>query len=315
MPACITHMLAARTALRNIENEELCQVLAENFQAYASGSQGPDLLMHGGYWPWHKISNLVLIGGRLHKEGIDETFERFFSFVKFSKDTDYYNTVLCYVLGYVTHYSVDRIFHPYVYDTIEAMRKRHTRPPESILHYRIEENIDVALLERMYHETPLKFTAYNLLEYEEDICQPIAYMFHHVLGNRFGRRIAPKEILNAFKDMRFLQKALFDPSGIICTGVNLVEGVLGDAFQLSYMTHRSRLDNKFDYCNFDHRVWHNVYEPGFSSQENIFQLFDRACADAVEKIDLFYQCLQEDSDNLAGLFGNISFNTNVPADE
>lgn len=312
MPACITHMLAARTALRKVEDQELRQLIAENFHAYTWGTQGPDLLMHGGYWPWHKISNLVLIGGRMHKELIDETFEGFYHYVRALKGSDGYENLLAYVLGYITHHSVDRIFHPYVYDTIECMKKNKRRP-EGILHYRVEENIDVALLEWQYHETPMQFTAYNLLQYQDEICQPIADMFHYVLNTRFGRKVPSKEIMNAFKDMRFLQKSLFDPYGIICTTAGFVQDLTGNPIQLSYMTHRSRLDNKFDYCNFNHRTWYNTYDPAFSSQEDIFHLFDRSCLDAAKKIDTFYTYLREDKAELDGLFGNLSFNSDMPA--
>jgi hypothetical protein len=312
LPACITHLLAARAALRKIESEELHQLIAENFHAYIWGSQGPDLLMHGGYFPWHKISNLVLIGGRMHKELIDETFDEFYKYAKNTKSKHDFEILLAYVLGYITHHSVDKIFHPYVYDTIGCMSKRFKRMTESILHYKVEENIDVALLEWLYHETPLQFTAYNLLMYHEEICLPIAHMYHHVLDTRFGRKVPPKEIMNAFKDMRFLQKSLFDPYGIICTIVSFLQNLTGNDVQLSYMTHRSRLDNKFDYCNFNHRIWHNAYDPTFSSREDIFQLFDRSCQDAVEKIDTFYRYLQENRNDLNGLFENISFNSGLP---
>lgn len=313
MPACITHMLIAREALRRVEEAPLRKTTEENFHAYAWGSQGPDLLMHGGYFPWHKISNLVLIGKKMHKESIDDIFEAFYGYIKGRREKSDFPVLLAYVLGYITHHSADKTFHPYVYDSIECMSRRFKKMTANILHYKVEENIDVALLEWLYHETPLQFTAYHLLRYQEEICLPIAQMFHRVLGERFGREVSPKEIMNAFKDMRFLQKSLFDPYGIIGSVNDFLQDLTGSPVQLSYMTHRARLDNRFDYCNFDHRVWYNSHDPDFSSKEDIFELFDRACLDAAGKIDTFYRYLQEDKKSLAGLFQNLSFNSGLPA--
>ena len=316
MPASITHMLIARAACKGCRDEDIKRLLLDNFHSYLWGAQGPDLLMHGGYWPWHKLSNLVMIGIRLHKDQINETFCEMREYLNERRGKSEYGPLAAYVLGYITHHSADALFHPFVYGMIERQKSLRPRALKNSVHYNIEENIDVALLHWLYGESPYRFTAYNALYLMDEICLPVSSMYSHILGTRFGRRVSPKEIVNAFKDMRMLQRFLFDPYGFKCSIVTFLEDLTGNDLGFSYITHRQRLDTRFDYCNFSKRLWANPFDGGVQSDDDVFDLYKKALNDSIYKIESFNRILSDGGGHseVCALFGEISFNTGQPDD-
>lgn len=110
MPAAYFHEVVARKVFSMIGSPDF---IKKHMSVYLLGSQGPDpLFVHQKLNPFTK-SLLPLLASRMHNTHIAEFIN---SLVKKSKG----NSVLTvYTLGYLTHYAVDRIVHPYVFSVTE----------------------------------------------------------------------------------------------------------------------------------------------------------------------------------------------------
>ncbi|MBQ7283604.1 MAG: hypothetical protein IJW74_01950 [Oscillospiraceae bacterium] len=78
-----------------------------NYRAFVLGCNGPDpLFFYQMYNPWRKIS-LADLGRRMHTEKTGLFLQNLFRFAQTNAQKDY-------CLGFLCHYSLDSIMHPYI---------------------------------------------------------------------------------------------------------------------------------------------------------------------------------------------------------
>lgn len=107
MPAILTHYTFA---LKAIPSED------EPFRAIVNlGSQGPDTFMAYGTVPWRKRVDPEKVrqwGHTMHALPIETVYLKMMQYALGSSDKD---VLFAYIDGLLMHYSVDRIFHAYIF--------------------------------------------------------------------------------------------------------------------------------------------------------------------------------------------------------
>ena len=107
MPAILTHYTFALSAIPEEDRP---------FQAVVNlGSQGPDTFMAYGTIPWRKRGEVVKIrqwGHTMHSLPVETVYLKMMEFARQSPQKD---MLFAYIDGILMHYSVDRIFHAYIF--------------------------------------------------------------------------------------------------------------------------------------------------------------------------------------------------------
>lgn len=132
MPSSITHELIAEEALKRSPTAAKWAQEAPDY--YYLGAQGPDL-----FFFYRPLSGDMNLGQFLHRKKTYVLFRTFLSALKKLNDFDRVRAQ-AYVLGYISHYSADIAFHPFVYCYL-----RENDPPR-FTHQQIENDWDVYFL-------------------------------------------------------------------------------------------------------------------------------------------------------------------------
>lgn len=133
MPSSITHELIAEETLNRLP-QHIRDVVDQAPDYYFLGAQGADVLFF--YKPTSRKE--LNIGKFLHRNRV---FELFSLFSKCAALPEIERTrTLAYALGYITHYSADSEFHPFVYAYLQKTGAN------KLVHQQIENDWDVYFL-------------------------------------------------------------------------------------------------------------------------------------------------------------------------
>lgn len=138
MPAQYTHQIYAETLLSLLPEEERARI--SDLPAYYLGAQGGDV--------FYFLRLVTPGGGNLGKYLHNTDVYGFFSEMLASLRRDGSSAALSYAAGYVTHYALDTVFHPFVYGTTEKFIAAH---PKSRIrwHAYIESDIDSHFIRKL----------------------------------------------------------------------------------------------------------------------------------------------------------------------
>ncbi len=145
MPAFLTHMVAAQDTFTRIENERVRAVLAENTDAYYSGSQGGDYFYLYKYYSMWAGHTYKMFGYALHRARPQRFFVEAAEYVKKSGSL----TLEAFFYGYITHYFLDMYLHPAINAICpDAMKEHNTLEYAIDTVYAREHGIDAMEFDR-----------------------------------------------------------------------------------------------------------------------------------------------------------------------
>lgn len=190
MPSFVMHhYFAARVC--ETAPPELARVCTAAPAAYSWGSQGPDPFF---FLPLRGKS--ARLGSRMHRGNIAEAFQAM------AQEAHGSAAALAYLLGFCTHYALDRTVHPY----IEAQTRQlmeHYQLSGSAAHKLCETDLDAALLRWRGSVDPAAEPAYKLLDTASAEVPEAARMLA-AAGNAAGGRISAAK---AEQSMHFMRAA------------------------------------------------------------------------------------------------------------
>ena len=152
MPGYVTHYIFGREVYHNLKNNSLKKNLYYNRAAYGLGLQGPDIFFY--YLPSYVLEGHN-IGALAHVRETSAFFQGLIeSRNQFSSRTDL-NIAEAYLIGFLGHYTLDTICHPYIY----AMTHYKDKKEKAYFsrHAYLETDIDTALLDLKLHRQPCNF--------------------------------------------------------------------------------------------------------------------------------------------------------------
>lgn len=140
MPSLFTHHYFASLMIEKYK--KVLPFLLDHYSVVTLGAQGPDPLFFYGHAPFSgrkEAKKTNDVGSLLHAEPhllID---------LLLLKKTDISNIELSYLLGALTHYVLDRTFHPYVFFHTGFDQHGELVPPFQGAHGKFEVSLDVAV--------------------------------------------------------------------------------------------------------------------------------------------------------------------------
>lgn len=209
MPSSITHQLIAEEILKGLpyEAQEAVRRAPDEFFL---GAQGPDVFF------FYRIGSKkeYNFGKYLHRYRVYDVFTLFLRALAQDKNdnripvfTDEERTqALSYVLGYITHYSADGNFHPFVYRYLQK-----TNAPKTV-HQQMENDWDVYFLREkrgLENENfAYAFSAETLIRH-----RTVARLFHYLAEQLEREEVKERKFNNGVKNftryLRFFHKKCY----------------------------------------------------------------------------------------------------------
>ena len=131
MPAFYAHYRFGARAIKELK-PNIQKIIEDHRELFDIGTQGPDIFFY--YHPLKK-NEVAAYGGKLHDQKVNEFFKRCRR--EYAKYPDEKEAMIAYLLGFLAHYTLDMLGHPYIAKKMEVSK---------VSHYVIESEFDRHLL-------------------------------------------------------------------------------------------------------------------------------------------------------------------------
>lgn len=306
MPAAMTHYLLAKSLLPSLSAYGGRETGEK--EAFYWGAQGPDFLFCHRILPWMQGTNIRDYGERLHNSLPGEIVECMAAYVCETKSLE----ALFYVLGFLTHYALDRTAHPYINALSERLKGE--MPPRytlSMLHNQVESELDLLMFKRMEGKGQKEFRLELTVPENKKIQHKIASMYQKLCKEILQEETTNKVLLQATEDCIATFRFLTDTTGYKKKLLRCLEWAAraGNPFTCHMRGHRRK--DSVDYANESNSSWAFPEQKERQSNENFYDLYRRAEEDAKNMFSIFLATLRDGIDGKA-ITGNISFDTGLP---
>ena len=132
MPALFTHYKFGQDVMSNLD-EDIKKSINDNINFYNMFNQGFDNLYYHFKWQYYKK-----FGIKAHSKNIDHFFKNLIKYIKNNNLQDD-STCTNMIYGFINHYTLDTILHPFINYQTENLNLTHTRI-EFMLDSKIKNN-------------------------------------------------------------------------------------------------------------------------------------------------------------------------------
>lgn len=285
MPSVITHYSFAKKYKKDIDDKYL--------DAYYLGAQGPDHFFAYGMIPFRKRPNKKEVNSLGNITQINELTPNYIGFIEYAKNSEDKELLFSYIDGLLTHYSLDRCCHPFIFyqtgftDRKEDSKEIHEYYNFSHLIYEVFADLIIGKKENTYGPGKKKIKIKN------SQLKIISKMWSEV--NKKYQRINNIEDDSFYKSVKDYQAALsltYSPLGIKKWFLGVIFGKRSFPYGLS----APRNLNKFkdiDLLNELHSDWYMPNNDG-PRNESFYDLFD---VNAKQLYFELHECLKDAKNN------------------
>lgn len=302
MPNLWTHILFGRDVLREMGQEQL---LTDPHlrNTYHFGAQGPDFLLYHNFWPWTKDTRVSSYGDVLHNERCGEFLLEMIQHVEQRPLAD---PLVVYVLGFISHYVLDRHVHPFVY---------YQSGYEKWKHQRYETIMDTIIARKVDGTKTWESPSWQQIYIGKHAPAELGVMFATLTARVFPHlapTIRAKDWNTAYRHMIAAHRLFHDPTGL------KTKATLG---QIDPFVYREQFAN-LDYLNESHAVWHHPADETETFTYSVWDLWTMAKDDTIAIYEHVLALLtSEKADSraerlaaLATAIGNDSYDYGKPCD-
>ena len=303
MPAFSTHYLFAREMIEKLKSEADFTL---NKDAVFIGAQGPDIFFFHRALPWQKGKTLRKAGSILHRAKCGDIIDCFKAYCGSESENPIAKS---YVYGFILHYALDRICHPYIYFMKKKITEKFPKLNEHSVHNMIELSLDSVLLKEKEHaERPKAYKTENMINFTEKELEEVSKVIACAGKITEPYAITAQDAAQAIKDTRAAQHLLTDGSGrkekFLKHAERLFFPLTGN-FKISSFLRTDDLEKAIKYVNMNNRNWRSPFS-GERRNESFTQLFELAKTDAANMIRRFNAGMSGEE-----ITGNLSFLTGV----
>ena len=271
MPGYDMHYLFGIHSYRKMSDDTIVKrAVKKNPGSYKLGLLGPDIFF---YYATEVVAARKNIGSIMHTTKTDVFLKNMITYIDIHKGKAK-EVGIAYLCGFLSHYVVDCLCHPYVYWMTDYLHKE-IRYLEK--HFRFESDMDITLLSMYKNTTPYKFmknSSFNLNEMETAVvCDMLYYAirstYHDSRITRSGIQMA---IYSLYKEQRLIRIA----SEKANRAFGKMSKMLGSKRYLASFI-PSEKDLRFeDPLNLKHKRWHNPWDVSKSSTDSVPELLGKA---------------------------------------
>ncbi len=265
MPAAVTHNIFAEKVLINLK--ENMQIVI-NEDAYYFGAQGPDFLFMHRFLPWMRGESISEYGHKVHMAKPSQVLKIMKEFAK-SEDG---NRAYSYFLGFICHYSLDSVCHPYVNFVAEELLEDEPEQSKNVFHGECEAALD-AIVYRVVKggvAANIKMKEYYSCDKENE--EMIIKLYKTLFKELFSDEINTEILKQVMKDAKKVFGKLSDSTGIKKWILSVVEKGKERNISSHFIPEIEKGD--FDYANFSKSEWKD-YKANVRS-ESFLELMDMA---------------------------------------
>lgn len=317
MPDIITHYIFGLDTAHNIKQSPLYKIIKEHKNMFLIGLQGPDPLY---YHRLHMKDSKSSIGTKMHTEKTgDFLVSALCQIKKYDIASNEFNEGLSYLSGFMCHYILDSMAHPYVFylggKYIDGVPDTYKYKG---LHKKIEMAIDTILCEETFALKASKFKVHKHILKNIPMPDSIINLYDETLFLLYGISNGGTIFKESYEDTRTYFKLTYDMLGTKKALAHITAPILPKRLVpfLSHFSYYNCVDPDIDYMNRHKKVWlhpvtGNVYT---------FSFYD-IIRNAMKKSTLLLLTTYEfatgklSAEDFRVFLPNISYLTGLPTDD
>lgn len=240
--------------------------------AFSLGLQGPDIFFYSPVSYLRKENT----GSILHETHTGEFFQNMLAYKDQMSDSTEKEAVTAYIAGFLGHYTLDCIFHPYVYAKTGWREDEAKRNDYYGKHFKLECEFDILFLKSVKELRPEEFYQ------SKTICLPrreqkaIARLLSNAVTKTYGQINLYGHTQAAIISTQLATALLHDSTGSLKKNVQRIEKKLLGCSWISEMIEASVPVNENDVLNLSHSFWQNPWNPKLQSCETVYELLESA---------------------------------------
>lgn len=285
MPGFTTHYFFGETAYRQLFDPRMKKLISDSRQSYRLGLQGPDIFFY--CLPAYFL-NKKNIGNLMHTANVMDFFRALLFARNHCSSTSSRRIADAYICGFMAHYTLDTLCHPYVFFRVQHMKNKDRALYDFGRHVHLETDIDKEVLWRFKAVKPSQFRPEETIRLSREEARIISRLLEDAIES-----VYPSNSLSAFWIRRSIlaiereNRWMHDPGGWKKRGVRSIEQmILGHSF-ISAMIPSDTMTFYRDPCNTAHRKWYNPWAQESVSTESVFDLMEKAIPVLHRRIELY----------------------------
>ncbi|MCR5145064.1 MAG: zinc dependent phospholipase C family protein [Lachnospiraceae bacterium] len=323
MPGFTTHYLFGKNTKEEIDNKDILTIINKYEKSFNIGLQGPDIFFY--YVPAHLDSNRN-IGNVMHDTTTHEYFQNLISARNELSSPEQQEMADAYILGFIGHYSLDTICHPYIYHKSNYMENKDAKLKDFGNHVSLETDIDKTMLRTYLDKKPTDFSPGETIDIGSNELKVISNVIYQAIHKTYPDHfISAMRIRNSIRSMRIENNWMKDKSGTKKKIMRSFEQLFFKHSFLSSMVPSDTITLYDDCCNEKHNDWYNPWDEEKIRNENFFDLVDIAAKNFLRRIGLYGDMISAHPDAITNVkidpssvdallsdLGNLSYLSGLP---
>lgn len=286
MPDILCHLICADETTKTL-NDDVKEIILANKKVFNLGAQGPDLFFYYKPQPWLNSNQMGDNSEMIHTSMINEFFINGAKRIKHAISMDpmgfYKSTVkttaihkeFAYLAGFLSHYALDTIGHPYIF---------YFSGVDSGHNHKYFECVLDTLISDIYNGKKAKLhktsSAVTLTKHEGKL---ISLYLSKVIQDTFSKKIEVNEITRCFKDMSSTLKSLYDPISLKRGTYKLVDKASKSKGRIITATFPAKYNKDIDFLNIKKATWLHPCDDTIVYNDSFLELF-KSSIDYSEKL-------------------------------
>ncbi len=302
----LLHILLADTVSKRIESRRIMEGVKKKRSLYNLGAQGPDPLFF--YDKFRKKGPLQGLGSVMHRQYTGEFLKRGFNRLKnVSYDEDWLGLAV-YLCGFICHFTLDRMLHPYVYWATDHWIWKFDGTMEQVTHQQVEMTLDIIYWKERTRAGAYRVNTRKLIDIGTEWPKSVSSFLMDAFENVYGIEASPKELNRILSSFYRGHDLLYDPKGWKKALLNWVENLTGGGIKAAKKPYPVDCDTKIDWANRKKRSWIDPFEKSGTLDESVDEIIKDAENAAASHINTLFSRIYRD-ESIDNLLPDISYIT------
>ena len=265
------HYLFGVHSYRKMSDDTIVKRAVKNNRgSYKLGLLGPDIFF---YYATEVVAARKNIGSLMHTTKTDAFLKNMITYVDLHKGRAR-EIGISYLAGFLSHYVVDCICHPYVYWMTDYLHKEINYLEK---HFRFESDMDITLLSMYKKTTPYEFMKNSTFYLNEAETAVVCDMLYFAIRSTYhDSRITRSGIQMAIYSLYKEQKLIRIASEKTNRAIAKISKMFGNQRYLAPFIPSPKEVRYEDPLNLKHKKWYNPWDVTKSSTDSVPEMLGKA---------------------------------------
>lgn len=306
----LTHIVLADAVLKRIESRRIFEGVNKKRSLYHLGAQGPDPLFFYNCFPGSGKGALKDLGSMMHRKKTGAFLLKGFEKLQdVSYDKSWMNIAI-YMCGFICHFTLDRIIHPYVYWATDQWIWGVDGTPRTVTHQQVETALDTIYWKEIKGKPASAEKTSKLVNIGKQWPEGVQALLIEVYKDIYGIETSENELNKILKDFYRGHDLLYDPKGWKKALIHWLDSFTGGGVKPPKYPYPVVADSSIDWANRKKRTWVNPFVEGETHETSVDEIIEDAADTAAIHINtVFKRIFQKES--IDDLFPDLSYTTGI----